>query len=308
MKCPKCGYLGFERVERCRNCGYEFSLIQPPAPAELRIRSEREQDGHPLDDLALSDPSAVKADREARERTADFERVLAKVRSGVVPSPELPLFEPSLVDEALPVPRPSPPRPPLAVRRATPEVPRVRTPERRHRPLLDLEAPGSDTGVPLVRPAPPPSDEVSPPRAVHANVETARVPRRLAAAAIDMAILGFVDCIVVYFTLQICGLSPEEWWVLPKGPLVAFLLVQNGGYLVAFTIGGQTLGKMATGIRVVPTDPDIPLHLGNAIVRTFVWGALALPAGLGFLTALFGRDGRGLHDHCAGTRVVRAAF
>jgi uncharacterized RDD family membrane protein YckC len=49
--------------------------------------------------------------------------------------------------------------------------------------------------------------------------------------------------------------------------------VQNGGYLVAFTAGGQTLGKMAAGIRV---------------------------------TALFSRDRRGLHDRCAGTRVVRA--
>ena len=305
MKCPKCGYLGFERVERCRNCGYEFSLIQPPAPAELRIRSEREQDGHPLDDLALSDPSAVKGARAAWERTADFERVLAI--PGAVPSPELPLLEPPVVDEALPIPRPSPPRPPLAVRRATPEVPRVRAPTRRRRPLLDLEASGSDTAVPT-RPAPPPRGEALPSSAAHVQVETARVPARLGAAAIDVAILGFVDCIVVYFTLQICGLSPEEWGVLPKGPLVAFLLVQNGGYLVAFTIGGQTLGKMATGIRVVPTDPDIPLHLGNAIVRTLVWGALALPAGLGFLTALFGRDGRGLHDFCAGTRVVRAAF
>ena len=27
MKCPKCGYLGFERVDRCRNCGYEFLSV-----------------------------------------------------------------------------------------------------------------------------------------------------------------------------------------------------------------------------------------------------------------------------------------
>ena len=26
MKCPKCGYLGYQDVERCRNCGYDFSL------------------------------------------------------------------------------------------------------------------------------------------------------------------------------------------------------------------------------------------------------------------------------------------
>ena len=27
MKCPKCSYLGFETGVRCKNCGYDFSLI-----------------------------------------------------------------------------------------------------------------------------------------------------------------------------------------------------------------------------------------------------------------------------------------
>ena len=27
MKCPKCRYIGFETGDRCRNCGYEFSLL-----------------------------------------------------------------------------------------------------------------------------------------------------------------------------------------------------------------------------------------------------------------------------------------
>ena len=26
MKCPKCEYLGFETGDRCKNCGYDFSL------------------------------------------------------------------------------------------------------------------------------------------------------------------------------------------------------------------------------------------------------------------------------------------
>jgi uncharacterized RDD family membrane protein YckC len=35
VKCPKCHYLGFETGDRCRNCGYDFSLLsvaesQPP--------------------------------------------------------------------------------------------------------------------------------------------------------------------------------------------------------------------------------------------------------------------------------------
>jgi uncharacterized RDD family membrane protein YckC len=95
--------------------------------------------------------------------------------------------------------------------------------------------------------------------------------------------------------------------ILPKMPLAAFLLVQNGGYLVVFTAGGQTLGKMAAGIKVVSDGSGSPLDLGHAVLRTLVWSVLAVPAGLGFLTAFFGSHHRGLHDRLAGTRVVRAS-
>ena len=64
---------------------------------------------------------------------------------------------------------------------------------------------------------------------------------------------------------------------------------------------------MAAGIKVVPTQADASLDLGRSLLRTLVWAALAVPAGLGFLTALFAHDRRGLHDLCAGTRVVRVS-
>ena len=43
MKCPKCGYLGFEHVERCRNCGYDFSLSSPASQSvpDLPLRATR---------------------------------------------------------------------------------------------------------------------------------------------------------------------------------------------------------------------------------------------------------------------------
>jgi uncharacterized RDD family membrane protein YckC len=139
------------------------------------------------------------------------------------------------------------------------------------------------------------------------RAESADISARLLAVAIDLAILLAIDVLVVYFTVQICGVSLDELGILPKGPLLAFLLVQNGGYLVAFTVGGQTLGKMVTGIRVVTTESTSgSLDVGRAFTRTIVWLALAAPAGLGFLT-LFSRDHRGLHDRFAGTRVVRAS-
>ena len=62
---------------------------------------------------------------------------------------------------------------------------------------------------------------------------------------------------------------------------------------------------MAAGIRVVPADSESTLDLGRAFLRTLMWFVLAVPVGLGFLTALFSRNHRGLHDRFAGTRVVR---
>jgi uncharacterized RDD family membrane protein YckC len=138
------------------------------------------------------------------------------------------------------------------------------------------------------------------------DTQDAGVGARLLAVLVDLAILAVIDAVVIYFTMQLCYLTIDDLGLLPKGPLIAFLFVQNGGYLVAFTAGGQTLGKMVAGIRVVP-DAEGPLDLGRAFLRTLMWVALAVPAGLGFLTALFSRDHRGLHDRFAGTRVVRAS-
>jgi len=134
----------------------------------------------------------------------------------------------------------------------------------------------------------------------------ATVAARSIAVVIDLLILAVIDAVVVYFTAQICGITLGDLGLLPKGPLIAFLFVQNGGYLVAFTAGGQTLGKMAAGIRVVASGSTGSLDLGRAFLRTAMWVLLAVPAGLGFVTALVSRDHRGLHDRFAGTRVVRA--
>jgi uncharacterized RDD family membrane protein YckC len=135
----------------------------------------------------------------------------------------------------------------------------------------------------------------------------ATVGARFVAVVVDLVILAAVDIGVVYFTMRICGIGIAELGILPWAPLVAFLLIQNGGYLVVFTAGGQTLGKMLAGIKVVSAEPRSSLDLGRAFVRELVWFALAVPAGLGLLTVL-SRDRRGVHDRFAGTRVIRASL
>jgi uncharacterized RDD family membrane protein YckC len=83
------------------------------------------------------------------------------------------------------------------------------------------------------------------------------------------------------------------------------------GYFVSFTAaGGQTIGKMATGIRVIPAtdaDPSLPrVSFGAAVVRAAAYLVSVLPAGLGLLPILFTSERRALHDRLADTRVVRA--
>lgn len=308
MKCPKCGYLGFEEVDRCRNCGYEFSLAVAATP-DLRLR-DANQNAHSVDDLDLIDaasqarpdvtparlaPSKAATPSSVRPRGTNPELSTEDLR-------ELPLF----TDDAPLITKASPPRPPLAVRRATPEVPRLRTELPRTPPLefqegeleMRLEAPVS----PAVR-----ATESEWVAAGDPLAEAAGIARRYLAAALDLALLAVVDLVVIYFTLKICGLTTSELHLLPIGPLVVFLLVQNGGYLVAFTAGGQTIGKMVTGIKVVSADPRGSLDLGQSLQRTFMWSLMALPAGLGLFTALLSSERQGFHDRFAGTKVVRNA-
>jgi uncharacterized RDD family membrane protein YckC len=283
MKCPKCGYLGFEDADRCRNCGYDFALGRAAELPELSIRLHGSGEVTPLDDLAL--------ERKVMPQPA---------------TPELPLFGLGQSDDQPLITKPSPPRPPLAVRRATPEIQRLRPEPRPSAPMLDLDADEAEPDPLRSLSASGGRGMSAHPRSVEVDLAAAGIGARFLAAALDVTVLAAIDLAVVYFTLQICGLTVDDFAIVPKVPLVAFLIVLNGGYFVAFTAGGQTLGKMATGIRVVPNEPSGSVDLPHSIVRTVIWTVLAIPAGLGLLTALLTRDRRALHDRCAGTRVVRA--
>src|SRR5262245_41258332 len=102
-KCPKCQYFSFDSGDRCRNCGYEFSLTLDPPADDLEIQRGTEPIG-PLGDLSLHDPQS------------------------------LPFFSPGDPDAPLVTPNPTP-RAPLSVRRGAPAVsPRPARPKPRAEP------------------------------------------------------------------------------------------------------------------------------------------------------------------------------
>lgn len=67
---------------------------------------------------------------------------------------------------------------------------------------------------------------------------------------------------------------------------------------------GQTLGKMAVGIKIVNPDGSA-VSPGQAWGRAAVKMALGTCGGLTFLPALFTKDRTTIHDMVAKTRVVR---
>jgi len=292
MKCPKCGYIGFEAADRCKNCGYEFSLsAAPPGPAPDLPMTSAGDDGGPLRDLSLG--PAV--DRARKTAPLDLDRVIGAPD----PPADLPLFATDGTGEDLPplvTPAPTPRRP-LSVRRPTPDPARLR-PRQRDESRDRIAAPT----LPL------PSDVA--PAIAHARPGTAVAGSdappmlRVAAALIDLVILGLIDALTVYFTARLCGLTLREWRVLPLLPLGAFFLLLNGGYLTLFTAaGGQTIGKMAFGLKVVGYD-RAPVPVALSLLRAVGCLASTLCLGVGLVPAFMG--GRlALHDRLADTRVVR---
>jgi uncharacterized RDD family membrane protein YckC len=343
MKCPKCLYIGFETGDRCKNCGYDFSLLAladddavEPAPPELALRqAEAAFSGVALDftpalgdtwsgpvidrfrdlpeveepAMTLAGP-AIEDDREAPSPVMSAPPADPVADHDV---PGLPLFSPDGVDDEPLVKLPVSPRPPLSVRR-TPEIPRLRPIAPAERSFQDeavLQFVGEPDGDLPGDVAMEDDDEV-------ASTATARRPsfrvdpaadaspfgRRAVAAMIDHGILLGIDLVVVYFTLRLTDLTFADWKVLPWLPLAAFLLSLKVAYLSAFTTaGGQTIGKMATHIRVVADDGG-GLDPGRALRRAVLELVSIATAGAPFLTAMADPQRRGVHDRASGTRVV----
>jgi uncharacterized RDD family membrane protein YckC len=333
MKCPKCGYLGFETTDRCRNCQYDFSLAPFSPEPELTLHGDRtvespmfelppmkRQTDTPSTELDLdrlfgepeppSSPPIRKPDAlsvsvlEYEPETIDAPAsgaLTGSTSAMAIESEEGPV---TAIDEsALPFDDgpivPPPARPPLSVRRSTPELPRNRP--RTTRPLrtesLDFES-VQDKSSAASQAA---SDTVQ------SLMELPSLAARLAAGAIDVLLLVGIDAIVVYLTLQVTGLQNtlDDLRVLPPVPFVGFLGMLAFGYVAAFTVaGGQTIGKMALSLRVIGDDGR-PVDTAGGMIRALACMLVPVTLGLSYLPALFTSDHRALHDRLAGTRVVQ---
>jgi uncharacterized RDD family membrane protein YckC len=115
----------------------------------------------------------------------------------------------------------------------------------------------------------------------------------LGATAEDMALAQGLSDELVGSLLEWAELHTRVWSFL-------FLI-----YFSFFTwYGGQTPGKMASGIRIVTTN-GLPVSPLRAIGRTLCYNLDVLTLGVGFLLAAIPPAKRALHDLIAGTVVVK---
>lgn len=153
------------------------------------------------------------------------------------------------------------------------------------------------------------------PRAVVA--EPVREPRpasfarRGLALFLDLMLLSLLDAVLamlattaVLLAERITGARVGGGVQLVRSAVSAGSLTLLVGYFsVLHARSGQTLGKAAMQIEVRSVDGG-RVGILPSVLRTFSYALSLLPFGAGFLLALLPQH-RALHDHIAGTRVVR---
>jgi uncharacterized RDD family membrane protein YckC len=143
--------------------------------------------------------------------------------------------------------------------------------------------------------------------AVVLQVRLARMPSRALAATLDallqLIVLGVLISVLVSFL-------SEANEALAAGVIVVTLVLVLVGYRLTMETltRGQTLGKMALGLRVVRDDGSA-IRFRQALVRTLLWIFVDFAPWFaccpGIVSSLMNKQGKRIGDMLAGTVVIR---
>ena len=144
-----------------------------------------------------------------------------------------------------------------------------------------------------------------------AGVNYAEWWQRLVAIIIDSIILQIVLVpIRSIFNLGSSSTSSSSFaFSLGLGGIIASIVLSAAYYGVLHSMRGQTVGKMAMGIKVVKKGTDQHLEIGPAIIRAIVPSVLSFTCIGGILDGLWplwDKEKQALHDKVVGSYVVKA--
>jgi uncharacterized RDD family membrane protein YckC len=295
--------------ERCPFCG---TLVGGPVEGSLAPQPQLDapDDTEPLREI----PGLRRRERTWKDEVRERVRQRKQQRSGG----ELPLFPEEDEEDAAPLA----PSAPIELGDAPEPLTRERARE------LDTASPPLDLPLRHVHDGPlgpeqpladPPLDDElcdeAPATRWTAGESNASIPfpatverpaaalERAEAGAVDLALLLALWSVVVYFASRAAHVTVAG--LLPSWPYLAAYLAGLGllyaGYFTGTT--GQTLGKIAVGLRVVDSGGQPPGYF-RASARALVGSVGVLLAGAALVSMAFDPARRALHDRLLKTRVV----
>jgi uncharacterized RDD family membrane protein YckC len=324
VTCPACGQALAIGQERCPFCGavvapvVEGALapepLAPTPPARTKAEPLREIPGLRKREKTWKDEVKERVRHRKRKRAEDAGLPLFDAEEPPPPEPaestaaEMPPFPTGAEGRELEEGKAQADHRPLAPTSGPADLP-LRPPEPEDLDHDISEAADIDLHrAPLGEEDREPGHDPSFSREAPADLRPVERPaffrERVEAALADVALLGALWVLVIYFAsraahVPILGLRPAWPYLVAY---LAFLGVVYGGYFGGTT--GQTLGKIWVGLRVVDVAGR-PAGYLRAFLRTGL-GALGVAlAGLGLVPMLFDPARRALHDRILGTRVIK---
>lgn len=159
---------------------------------------------------------------------------------------------------------------------------------------------------------------------------SARTEKIIPARRVEQVIVDFdAQSVAAPFMLR-CGALLIDYMIVVLAPVALLMIARfmggdgnkllNGplnstGWLIATlltvtnmvilpAIGGQSIGKAVTGIRIVAMD-GTPAGFGHILRRNVIgYFVTLLTVFIGFIIAAFSSSGRALHDYIGGTVVI----
>ena len=306
MNCPACSEALTRGQDRCPRCG---TVVYLPVEGALAPNPQPTPQARGKGEALREIPGMKKKERTWKDEVRDRVRDRRQRRSG---SADLPLFRDEEEPEAAAAAEPEGTDPQAGlVELGGPD------PAADDLPLRPVEAPIAPSPrrhaptAPVAETAPDEDAEEEWPLEPAPRAETLRplerpalVTERLAAGAVDAALLTALFGVVVYFASRAAQVAVPR--LLPSWPFLAgylaFLGLAYAGYFTGTT--GQTLGKILGGLRVVDGAGQPPGFL-KAFVRAALGTVGIALAGLGAVPMLLDPARRGLHDRLLKTRVVK---
>ncbi len=125
---------------------------------------------------------------------------------------------------------------------------------------------------------------------------------RFWAYLIDLIVITSLTAITVKPLFYFTGWEDFEIkHIAPYG--FATSLIFYGYFVVMTKIWGQTVGKMALGIRVV-SENDQPLTWGTVLFREWIGRFISVTVKILYLVIAFTPKNKAIHDYIADTRVI----